>query len=148
MLGTPNVVGLPAFCKAGNNGRNGNGHRHHPHEYMRDGICRAAARAFAGAQQYCAPDNAFTLAQCALRHGSSVSYIRAAAALIEHADPVLIDAVVHGRINILVAAKPIMAEMKLVSAFAAAPLKARAAAGVRIGSALLWDDMISPALGT
>jgi hypothetical protein len=146
MLGTPNIVDLSALCKTGSNGRNGNGRRHHPHELMRDGLCRAAARAFAAAELYRAPGNAFTLAECVLRHGSSVAYIRAAVALLEHNDPALIDAVVHGRINILVAAKPIMAEMKLIDAFASASPRARAAAGAKIGSGRLWDDMISPSL--
>lgn len=129
------------------NGGNGNGHRHHPHEHKRNGVCLAALRAFTAAQLYLAPENTFGLTECALRCGSSVAYIRAAIVLLEHADPALIDAVVHGRINILTAAKPIAAEMRLVAAFTAAPPKARAAAGARIGSALLWDDMITPSLG-
>jgi hypothetical protein len=146
MLGTPNIVARPPFSKAGSNGRNGNGHRHHPHEYMRDGTCRAAVRAFTAASMYRAPGNQCSLADCALMCGSCVAYIRAALVLLEHDDPVLIEQVMRGRINILAAAKEIKAEMKLVAAFRSASPAARAAAGARIGSGVLWDTMVEPAI--
>jgi hypothetical protein len=134
------------LSKLVHNGGNGNGHRHHPHEHKRNGVCLAALRAFTAAQLYLAPENTFDLAECALRCGSGVVYVRAAIVLLEHDDPTLIDAVVHGRINILAAAKPIAAEMRLVAAFTAASPKARAAAGARIGSAAVWDSLIVPTI--
>jgi hypothetical protein len=131
--------------------RNGNGHgndrRHHPHERMRDGTCRAAVRAFTAALLYRAPGSKLSLADCALMCNSCVRYIRAALLLLEHDNPALIEQVMHGKINILVAAKPIEAETKLIAAFTAAPPKARAAAGVKLGSGCVRDSMIVPAIG-
>jgi hypothetical protein len=128
------------------NGGNGNGHRHHPYEHKRNGVCLAALRAFTAAQLYLAPENTFGLAECALRCGSGVAYVRAAIVLLEHADLALIDAVVYGRINILVAAKPIAAETKLIAAFTAASPKARAAAGAKLGPGVIWDTMVVPTI--
>jgi hypothetical protein len=144
MLGTPNIVGLPPFSKAVHNG---NGHRrHHPREHMRGDVCCAALRAVAAATRYRDPQNAYSLADCALMHGTGVRYLRAAIALLKHDDPALIDAVVHGRINILAAAKPIEAEMRLVAAFQAASPQVRIAAGLKVGPGVIWDSMISPSL--
>ena len=131
--------------------RNGNGHgdrRHHPHERMRDGTCRAAVRAFTAALLYRAPGSKLSLADCALMCNSCVAYIRAALVLLEHDNPALIEQVMHGKINILVAAKPIEAETKLISAFEKAPPKARAAAGVRLGPGVVWDTMVVPSIST
>ena len=132
--------------------RNGNGHgndrRRHPHERMRDGTCRAAVRAFTAALLYRAPGSKLSLADCALMCNSCVRYIRAALLLLEHDNPALIEQVMHGKINILVAAKPIEAETKLISAFEKAPPKARAAAGVRLGPGVVWDTMVVPSIST
>jgi hypothetical protein len=58
----------------------------------------------------------------------------------------LIEQALYGKLNFLAAAKAVAAEAKLVAAFKAASPAARAAAGVRIGPAVLWDAMVEPAI--
>jgi hypothetical protein len=135
------------FGKPVRNGNGGNGHhRHHAREHMRGGRRCAVMRSITAAELYLAPGNAFDLAECALRCGTGVRYVRAAIALLKHGDAGLLNAVIHGQVGILVAAKPIKAEMRLVAAFQAAPPRARAAAGARIGVGLVWDGMVVPAI--
>ena len=162
-MGNPNIVGLSPFGKAVRNGNgHGNGRRHSPREYTRNGICLAALRAITAAQLYRDPQNAYTLAECALRCGSCVVYVRAAIVLLEHADSKLIDMVVYGRQHILEAAKSVEALVKLTVAYkAVAPKQAlrfcasvglldlstaakRTEAASKLGVNTVWDDMVAP----
>jgi hypothetical protein len=127
--------------------RNGNGHRHHARERFRDGVCLAALRAITGAQLYRAPDYVLTLRESALSCGSGVRYVQAAVTLLEHADPKLIDRVVSGKVNILVAAESVKAEVRLTAALRAASPEVRVAVASRVGVDNLWDTMIAPLVG-
>jgi hypothetical protein len=135
------LAGIPDLSRSV---RNGNGHRHSPREHLRNGVCLAALRSFTGAQLYRAPDNAFTLGECALRCGSCVAYVRAALVLLQHADPKLIDIVMRGRRSILDAAASVEAEVRLTAALMAASPRARVAAARRLGVDTVWDDMVEP----
>jgi hypothetical protein len=163
----PILSGIPGFCKPVRNGNGiGNGHRRSPREYNRNGVCLAALRAITAAQLYRDPQNAFTLAECALRCGSCVVYVRAAFVLLEHADHRLIDMVVRGKRHILEAARSVEALVKLTNAYkAVAPEQAkrfcadaglvdlsttakRTEAASKLGVDLVWDDMVAPLVST
>jgi hypothetical protein len=99
-----------------------------------------------------------------MRCGSNVRYVRAAIVLLNHGDQNLIDRALHGKCPILIAAASVASLVKLLDVFKTASpgtraifsdvtgladlssTAARTAAASKIGSAVIWDDMISPLL--
>jgi len=152
---------LPALNRAGP--RNGQ-QRHSPREHFRGNVCVAALRAFTAAELHRDDELGLTLREAAMRCGSNVRYVRAAIILLNHGDQNLIGRVLHGECPILIAAASIAPLVKLLGAFKTASpgtqaifsdvtglvdlssTAARTAAASKIGSAVIWDDMISPLL--
>jgi hypothetical protein len=99
-----------------------------------------------------------------MRCGSNIRYVRAAIILLKHGDQNLINQVLLGECSILVAAASVAPLVKLLDAYKAASpgtqmifsditgladlssTAARTAAASKLGSAVVWDDMINPLL--
>jgi hypothetical protein len=142
------------------------GQRRSPHQHFRDGICLAALRAFTGAEIYRDKPEELTLGEVALRVGSNVHYIRAAAVLLEHGDQVLIKRVLRGKISILAAAASVVALVKLLAAFKTASPEnlarfyaitgtadltttaKRTEAASKLGPEIVWEEMVVPLVST
>ena len=154
---------LPALNRAGP--RNGQ-HRHSPREHFRGEICLAAFRAFTAAEFIIAMKLGLTLREAAMRCGSNIRYVRAAIILLEHGDQNLIDQVLHGERNILVAAASVQGLVKLIALFKTVSAETRAAFHSATGSVdlstpaartaaagmfdpeTIWEDMVLPSLGS
>jgi hypothetical protein len=133
----------------------------------RNGICKAAARAFTGGQLYV--QGQMTLAQAAISVGSNVHYIMAAVLLIKSHDMRLIDDAVHGNISIQAAAKLVEPQVMAIEAIKQAnpanlkaiyretgftnelstllvdrPAAERTEAAARLGVGKVWDEMVVP----
>jgi hypothetical protein len=157
------MANLPAIIKADSNGRRRSSRCH-----FRNGMCCAAVRAIAAAESYLQQEF-MTLEGAAIRHGSSVAYVRAAVILLKSENQQLIDQVLRGELLILEAAKLMVQFVKLVAAHRAAtpanlndfftatgctadlakhlvgslPEERTRAARV-LGAELTWDQMVAP----
>jgi hypothetical protein len=80
--------------------------------------------------------------------GSNHEYVRAMVTLILSEDRQLLHDVLHGSVSLLVAAKQIKPLADLVAAYrtVAAVPKDLATFGTTVGTAEIWDHVISPAL--
>src|SRR5262245_57085952 len=134
--------------------------RRSPHQHFRDGVCRAALRAFTAAEYR--REHESTLVDASARHGSCVAYVAAADTLIEHGDQILINRVLRGGCSILAAAATVEGLVKLVNAFETATPETRAKffaatgtadlsttakrteAASKLGPETVWEEMIVP----
>jgi|SRR6516165_9378485 hypothetical protein len=117
---------------------------------VRHGVHVANAKAVTAARFYLneiANKERVTLAEAALRHGTSVRYVEAAVLLLMSGDQRLLDRVEHGRVSLLPVARLLKPVIRLAEALANATSTQRTAAARAFGHPdLLWDDMVEPQL--
>jgi hypothetical protein len=153
------MASLSAFHKAA---RHNGQHRHSPRQQVRDGVCKAALRAFVGAELYRGDQWKLSLKETALCVGSNIHYLRAALVLLDHGDLDLIDRVLHRERDILLAARSVAPLVKLLTAFRTASPgtqaifsgvtglvdlsspAARTAAASKFDPEVIWTDMVEP----
>lgn len=87
-----------------------------------------------------------TLTEAAILCGSSVKYIRAIEAVIQHDDPRLIDQILLGKISLMMAANLLRKRTRLVNAYHKASPNDRVDAARAIGPDRVFDEMLVPAL--
>jgi len=115
--------------------------------HFRNGERRAVRRALTGARiRLGLPVRASSLKSAAQQVGSTASYVEAAVWVLQAEDPALLNDVLSGRKQLLVAAAEVRQRANLITAYRRASLRDRAVAGPTIGVDHVWDELIAPAL--
>jgi len=126
--------------------KNGNGgHRRRHRPQVRNGQRLAALRALHAARSYL-ENSDWDLGMAAMSCGVSVRYVMAMLTLIAAENTTLIEHAVNDKVSVVGAGKAMKQVAKLVSAYRNADPVDRVAFAKVIGSNVLFDTLVTPAL--
>jgi hypothetical protein len=126
------------------NGGNGHKARRSHYSHFRDGYRLAAMRAYAAV--VFAAEHGIGLDEAALWTGSNPVYARALAVIVKSKDTALLNAVLKGCAPVPAAAASVKGLAKLLAAFADTTPENKAAFGRTVGTDILFDTVLVPAM--
>jgi hypothetical protein len=121
--------------------------RHRRRRLYRNGQLAAVKRAIAGARLVLGlPLHVTSQVEAAASVGVSVPHLTAAIAVLRTEDADLLDKVLTGKLPLRTAAKDARRRGNLIDAYRRASPADRVALARTIGAAVLWDEVLEPAL--
>jgi hypothetical protein len=139
-VSTPHLRTRGSVVKNSNASKSRRSHYSH----FRDGCRLAAMRAYAAV--VFATEQGVRLDEAALWTGSNPAYAQALAVIVESKDKALLRAVLDGCVPVKAAAASVKGLAKLLTAFAAATAENKAAFGRAVGTDVVFDTVIVPAM--